>query len=180
MRRRKEKTPGEKRRILFFTLLAIAGFLFMIAMEDHFPKFLVFNHTRSLQTGWYLMLPAENLQDGDIVGFELSRQPRELAVSRGWMKEGELTLKRIGALEGGSYEIKENGQFYVNGKYKGQVRETDPGGRRMPHVRPGVYLVPKGSFLPLGDNPASFDGRYYGPEPISEIRFKAALLLPLP
>ena len=51
-------------------------------------------------------------------------------------------------------------------------------GRKMPSLSHGGHVVDKDSFLPVGDNPKSFDGRYYGTVPLSCVEYKAVMILP--
>ena len=77
------------------------------------------------------------------------------------MKEETFFLKEIGGVAGDSYYISKDLNFYINGKYIGKVSATDKENRPMP-FNPGLNIIPEDSFLPIGTNPKSFDGRYTG------------------
>ena len=124
------------------------------------------------------MIPAGNPADGDIVGFDAPEDVASLAVERGWAKSSDVMLKRIGAMSGECYELDAERGFYVGGRYLGQALAQDGYGRALPQLSDGQYIVEDGRFLPVAENPLSFDGRYYGTVPLNSIRFKAIKLNP--
>ena len=178
MRAREKKTRKEKIRILIATLAAISGCFLLWHAPIPWPQVLVYNRTPSLQTGWYLMLPAGEVKDGDIVGFAPPEDMKELATERGGLNPSAVLLKKVGAMPGEVYEIDAQQGFYANGKYIGQVHETDGEGRTLPNVGQGMHVVEPGRFLPVTEHPFSFDGRYYGTLDLSVIRFRAIRLDP--
>ena len=168
---RKRIVPGVC-SVVVLMLLALTG------MEGRLPQVLVYNGTASVEVGWYLLLPSEDIDEGDMVVFSLPENMEALAVGRGWLPEGARLLKRVGAVEGGVYGVNGAHQFYVNDKYLGQASTEDGLGRSMPDMARGGHLVEAGCFLPVGENPKSFDGRYYGTVPLDRIEHKAMLVLP--
>ena len=68
-------------------------------------------------------------------------------------------------------------QILVNRVRVAGRREVDAAGRDLPQ-RSGCSMLTDQVFL-LGDNPASFDGRYFGPVPHANIIGRARLLWPL-
>ena len=76
------------------------------------------------------------------------------------------------------YGVNGSHQFYVNEKYLGQASTVDGLGRSMPDKANGGHIVEEGAFLPVGDNPKSFDGRYYGTVLLEKVEHKAVLVLP--
>jgi len=169
-----ENVYKKKRCILasfFFGLILIltfGGFSFK-------PSFVLFyfNTTASLPRGFYLILPSrEPFEIGDYVVYEPTPETKALALSRHWLQDDELLLKKIGAMPYNKYVVDPHTlQFYANGKYIGQVFLSDRMNLPMPVLR-GEYEVPDGEFLPVGDNPRSFDGRYTGTVPIKNIKSK--------
>ena len=141
----------------------------LLAYVPRFPaeyRPFFYNSTDSLPRGLYVRVPMRELRDGDYVIFKPTEAITSVAVPRGWMKEGTMFLKKVGAMPGESYEIDgRTGQFFVRGEYVGQIYEEDREGRSMPKLR-GSFVVPEGEFLPIGTNPRSFDGRYTGTVPL--------------
>lgn len=137
------------------------------------PKIFIWNDTYSVPKGLYMIVPLGELSCGDYVVFSGTDDVRNLAIERGWIDEEEMFLKRVGALPGDSYKVDPvTKMFYVNRIYKGMVRNKDSDGRELPHRVKGVQVVPQDTFLPVGESSKSFDGRYYGTQPISTIRLK--------
>lgn len=166
---------------LVLFLAAVVLLLGSVYRSRHFlPEdlwLLCWNDSGSVPRGIYLRLPLGTLSDGDYVVFEPKELALRFSVARGWSKPGQLFLKQIGALSGESYSINPDTlQFYANGRYIGQTALRDSENRPLPVLR-GTYLVPDGEFLPIGENPRSFDGRYTGTVPVSHIRAKAIPLL---
>ena len=168
---RKRKVPG---LCLGVVLLLLA----LIGLEGRLPQVLVYNGTASVEVGWYLLLPPKDIAEGDLVIFSLPEDMQELAVKRGWLPGGIRLLKQVGATEGSVYGVNAAHQFYVNEKYLGQASTEDGLGRKMPDRARGFHVVEAGSFLPVGVNPKSFDGRYYGTVSLDRVEHKALLVLP--
>ena len=157
--------------LLFYTVLFCSWYGYIKV------PFLVYNKTPSVPMGWYIMLPASDISDGDIVGFTLPKKYEDMVRDREWTtasdNEDLILLKIVGCTEGESFEIKNDNSFWIKGKYIGQVIERDGQGRELPKLNSGTYYIPAGCFLPYTENPMSFDGRYYGPIELEKIRFKA-------
>lgn len=148
-----------------------------IAIKSPFILF-YFNTTASLPRGFYLKLPtSQSVKDGDYVVYEATPPVKELALSRHWLQDDELLLKKIGAMPHEKYKIDPATlQFFANGNYVGQVYLLDRSDLPMPVIR-GEYEVPEDEFLPIADHPRSFDGRYTGPVPFKNIKAKVIPLL---
>jgi conjugative transfer signal peptidase TraF len=161
-----------------FCILGVISFLLVLYgyVSIPLPRVLIYNHTESIPIGWYLILPTHNYEVGDIVAFSAPKEAQKMALARKWIREDDVMLKKIGALEGTKYVIDKNLQFYVDGNYIGPVYQADGEGRPMPVIR-GEHIVKTGTFLPVTKNPSSFDGRYYGAVPLSEIEFKVVPIL---
>ena len=150
----------------------------LIGMEDRLPQCFVYNSTGSAPVGWYMLLPPNDITRGDMVVFNLPEEMQILAEERGWLSRNTKLLKRVGATAGEIYGVNQSQQFYVCGVYCGQASSVDGKGLRMPRLSHGGRVVEKDSFLPVGDNPKSFDGRYYGTVPLSYVEHKAVMVLP--
>ena len=169
---------NRKRIVPGLCLGAVLLLLALIGLEGKLPQVLVYNGTASVDVGWYLLIPPKDIAEGDMVIFTLPDDTQELAEERGWLPEGTRLLKQVGATEGGVYGVNVAHQFYVNEKYLGQASTEDGLGRNMPYRAIGVHVVEAGSFLPVGANPKSFDGRYYGTVSLDRVEHKAVLVLP--
>ncbi len=111
---------------------------------------------------------------GDLVCFIPPDDVRRFGVAHGIFRENDYLMKVVGALPGDSFSIKNSvrREFWVNGKYIGDVvRKNLPAAPFMEHPY-GDFTVEDGMFLPIAPNPFSFDGRYYGTVPLSSIVFR--------
>ena len=152
--------------------------MLLIRVESRLPQVFVYNATASVPVGWYLLLPPQNVARDDMVVFTVPEDMQALAVERGWLPKGTKMLKRVGGLAGDMYGVNRSRQFYVNDVYIGQASLVDGKGQEMPDRSCGSHMVEDNCFLPVGDNPHSFDGRYYGTVPLECINNKAVLILP--
>lgn len=160
---------------IFFGLLMVFTYGPFVIKAPFTPFY--FNETASLPIGFYLKLPSRDFKDGDYVVYEPTMDTKKLALSRNWIREDEMFLKKIGAMPYETYSIDSDTlQFFANEKYIGQVSLVDHENFPMPELR-GEYVVPENEFFPIGDNPRSFDGRYTGTVPIKNIRSKVIPVL---
>lgn len=148
-------------------------FLLLLYGKIPVPQIFIYNHTESIPKGWYLLVPSRDYEVGDIVGYDVPEEIRSLALRRGWLGANDIMMKRIGALEGDSYEITLAKEFWVCDQYIGKVFTKDRHDQSMPSISSGKYQVKRNEFLPVTSHPYSFDGRYYGSLPLDHIRFKA-------
>lgn len=168
-----------------FLLLSMLAFrLAQVKPMPEAERILFWNCTESLPAGFYVRIPASvllwrepagSLRDGDYVVYQPEPETAAFGAARGWMQEDTLFLKRVGAVDGECWSVTGDLRFLVNGEYLGPVFLEDREGRPMPHL-PGCHTVPTGMFLPVGDAPRSFDGRYTGPVATANIR---AIVFPL-
>lgn len=137
-----------------------------------------YNLTASIPEGWYLPLPARPLEHGEIV---LSCPPPwvyHLGNSRGYLPRingicpnGNIPFFKFVAGLPGDRLTFVNGEIAVNGcvLHNSQIETRDPSGRPLPHrLHPGI--IPWGKVLLIGDVRRSFDGRYFGLIPMTDIQ----------
>lgn len=70
-------------------------------------------------------------------------------------------LKRVGCDEGDVLVVDSDNRFFCNDVAIGVARTKFETAKNVPVFR-WSGKVPSGYFLPIGDNPHSFDGRYFG------------------
>lgn len=141
-------------------------------MFEIMPKIIYVNVTSSLPQGIYVRVPREEIKKGDYIVYEPSEEVKEMIIKNGWGDGKHDFLKKVGAVSGEKYTIdSETLAFEIDGKYVGQVYEKDNAGNELPKMR-GKFEVPKGCVLPVATSARSFDGRYSGTIPESEIKAK--------
>ncbi len=157
------------------TLLATLGASSLIAFTAIAPQppKLVWNASESVPIGLYAISPAGELKVTDLV---LARAPEPLAsflADGGYLPRGVPLLKRVAALPG-QRVCREDLTLTVDGSPQAEARERDRLGRQLPEWS-GCRVIADGEvFLLNWDNPASLDGRYFGPIPASSIVGRAA------
>lgn len=148
--------------------LCIAGYITL-------PHLVIYNYTASLPVGWYWLEPAASLRHGDIILCDADEDTMQLAVERQWINPNTHFLKCIYGLPGDVYEIRAH-RYIVNGEDKGEIKQYDSAGRKLPLQPDGKYIVPEGYILTGTSEENSFDSRYYGPIPIKNVYNKAHYL----
>ena len=152
------------------TLLATLGASSLIAFTAIAPQppKLVWNASESVPIGLYAISPAAELSVNDLV---LARPPEPLASflsDGGYLPRGVPLLKRVAALPG-QRVCRDGLSVSVDGVHHADARERDRFGRELPFWS-GCRVIADGEvFLLNWDNPASLDGRYFGPVPAASV-----------
>lgn len=167
-----------KNRIYIISLLLFLLALFYIChissnnSRGQAGSLFYINTSPSIPRGIYLRVPMLALQRQDYVVYRPTEECISTAMSRGWINNQDtLFIKHIGGLSGDVYEVDKTYGFYILHQYYGHISEYDACGQSIP-CKYGSYIVPDSMFLPAGDSPKSFDGRYTGPVPRDNIQAK--------
>jgi conjugative transfer signal peptidase TraF len=131
------------------------------------PRF-VWNASESVPIGLYSVEPVDQLAVTNLV---VAAPPQPLAAflaERGYLPLGVPLIKRILALSGQSV-CRSEFAVSIDGIEMGVALTHDRRGRALP-VWQGCRAIAQGEvFLMNWDEPASLDGRYFGPIPLSAI-----------
>ena len=85
-------------------------------------------------------------------------------------------IKRVVAVEGETIEVHDR-QIFVNGAPRDDPHATWANQRMGPNDRYGPYTVPPGYVFVMGDNrDQSYDSRFWGPVPMSDIKGQALII----
>lgn len=160
--------------IRLLRLLALAGALVVIAesagalirLSGHV---LYVNDSPSMPRGLYWIrlgeLPTEH---GEVVVFRPAPAFAHFIYGRGWLPRGMPLIKPVGGLPGDIYCIID-ARFVVDGEDAGPIFARDTQGLPVPQIA-GCHRVARGTFLPVSSFiPRSFDGRYMGTVPVSNV-----------
>lgn len=135
---------------------------------------LVWNASASAPVGLYAVSPGAAVDPGDMVIARIPEPFRLLAAERRYLPMNVPLVKRVKAIAGD--EICALGQeIFVNGRWTAERRVADGQGRPMPEWS-GCIRLRGGQLFLLMDNPASFDGRYFGATEGRDVIGKARLL----
>lgn len=154
---------SSRRRLLLAGVLGIAliGVGGWIDLSIQPTPRLVWNASASAPVGLWRIHPGVRLRTGDMVLAHTPASVRDLAAARRYVPANVPLVKRIAARDGD--EVCAIGaMMFVNGRPVGKRLARDS------HSRPlswwtGCEALRDGRLLLLMDNPASFDGRYFGP-----------------
>jgi len=131
------------------------------------PRF-VWNASESVPIGLYHVRPAGKLIVTDLVVAVPPKPLADLLAEAGYLPRGVPLIKRILALAGQTV-CRSGPHISIDGTEMGAARERDRRGRALP-IWQGCRVVAVGEvFLMNWDEPASLDGRYFGPIPVSSV-----------
>lgn len=140
------------------------------------PQLLI-NATPSAPRGIYRIIPhaPQDYRRGMYVVFAVPPDMRQLVYGRHWLKTGVPLLKPLQGLDGDRICIDDR-LVTVSGRPLGPVFDHDRTGQPLPKLR-GCFTVPRGAFFAAsGTVDQSFDGRYFGPQPLSALQGEAVPL----
>ena len=127
---------------------------------------LIYNHTPSVPTGWYVR-SADAIAAGAFVTVRAQDAAPHYAAARNFTDAGDRFIKRIAAIDGDS--VCADGEVIrINDRTVAHRAAYDSQGRALPHWSGCRTLTANEVFL-MGDTPDSFDSRYFGPMRAADI-----------
>ena len=158
------RAERSSRRRLRYRAAAITALTLAIGATIVLPPrpLLVWNASASAPIGLYAVAPRHPLVAGDMVIVRLAEPVRGLAARRHYLPANVPLVKRIAGVPRDTV-CAYGPTISVNGKPMAQRMPRDRTGRPMPWWTGCVTLRDDALFLMMADNPASFDGRYFGP-----------------
>ena len=156
-------------------LVIVAGLL--VAAETGAGRpWLVYNASASAPIGFYLrsVRPAAI---GDFTLVRADSQPGIEAAGRGLVPSGTPLVKRLAAGPGDRV-CRSGARVTINGRRVAAALDHDRAGRPLP-AWSGCVRLRAGEVFLLQDHPRSFDGRYLGPTPVSDVAGRLVQLGPL-
>jgi conjugative transfer signal peptidase TraF len=107
-----------------------------------------------------------DLKRGDVIAMAMHAPAKDYLVEELGYPEGTMLIKRVAGLSG-DVMCRHNERVTINATTVYAAR-LDSRGNPLPYWQGCIALSPNEVFL-LGDNPASFDSRYFGPVTASQI-----------
>lgn len=135
---------------------------------------LVWNASASAPIGLYYVHPGRIPKPGEMVVAWPSASMRTLAATRRYLPRDVPLVKRVAAASGDTV-CAAGDAIVVNGRKVAERRQADGQGRPMPWWS-GCVTLRRGAIFLLTDDPASFDGRYFGPTHPKDVLGMATLL----
>ncbi|TPG37977.1 S26 family signal peptidase [Sphingomonas koreensis] len=121
---------------------------------------LLWNATASAPIGLYHVSPGASAAPGEMVVARVPQGYRRMVAARRYLPANVPLVKRVVAAAGDEICARK-GRIFVDGRPAAFRRPVDGRGRAMPGWVGCIRLRGAQLFL-LSDNPASFDGRYFG------------------
>lgn len=121
----------------------------------------VYNASASAPIGWYRLLPAFPMHDGDLVLVPVPEPFDTLAADRGYLPRSVPLVKRVASA--GAAVCASGNAVTIDGKPAVDRLPADREGRALPAWSGCCHLAAEEIFLLMPDVPDPFDGRYFGP-----------------
>lgn len=152
-------------RVLLATALGTLGVI--AAGQDARPA-IVWNATASAPRGFYRVVAADRISVGDLVLIRPDPARARLFADRGYLPIGVPLLKRVAAVAGQKV-CKVAGRVSIDGVHRADALARDGQGRPLVAWSGCRRLATGEIFVLVPDVPASLDGRYFGPTPLSAV-----------
>lgn len=165
---RQRRLDHRRRTRRWATFLApLVGALALSIALPPAPR-LLWNASASAPIGLYIVRPGKVLHRGDTVIARVPEGVRTLAASRRYMPVNVPLVKHVGGVAGDTICASGTG-VAIDGKPVAVRRLLDGARRPMPWWTGCRRVLADQIFLLSPDAPASFDGRYFGVSPTSDI-----------
>ena len=162
-------------RIAAFYATVLGAGLVVASAADLWPLRLVYNASASVPLGFYAVGDTGELTAGDLVIARPPLRAQRILVERRYLGVGVPLVKQLGAIQG-STVCRNADRITIDGKPAAVARDADSLGRPLPRWD-GCWRLGGGEvFLLNARVPGSFDGRYFGPSPVSDIIGRATPL----
>ncbi|WP_031555989.1 S26 family signal peptidase [Parvularcula oceani] len=163
------------RRFIAAAAVSSVAAIAVAASIDTAPR-LVYNGSRSVPVGWYVVSQKVRYEHGDLVLADPPPAFARLTERRGYLPPDVPLIKRIAALEGDKVCASDNTlDIQLRDGETTTVRSLsmDQSGWVMPRWQGCRTLSAGEVLLLLSDTDRSLDGRYFGPVSLTSIRGEA-------
>ena len=148
------------RRTLLLSGMALALIGASAAVRS--DPFLLWNPSPSVPVGFYILTPIDTLEVGALVAVRPPGALETWLVDHRYVGRDTPLLKRIAALPGAEV-CREGSTIHIDGEAVAEAHERDRLDRPLP-VWTGCRVLAEGQIFFLNARePASLDGRYFGP-----------------
>lgn len=155
------------RRAIFASALVSVGLVVAPVLTGHGPRF-IWNASASVPIGLYAVEPAGPIEVADLVAVQPPDALAELLEARRYLPRGVPLIKRVLALHG-TRVCRHGTAITAYDHLYGHARERDRMGRDLPSWQGCRVIAKRDVFLMNWDAADSFDGRYFGPLPLSAV-----------
>jgi conjugative transfer signal peptidase TraF len=159
------------RTAITLTMLASCALVAEPAWRDSGPAF-VWNASPSAPIGLYRLAPVSHIEGPDLVVVAPPEPLASFLAERGYLPRGVPLIKRVLAVAG-DHVCRHGPTIIAFDHPYGAARERDSLGRPLPSWQGCRTLAEGEVFLMNWDAADSFDGRYFGPLPVTAIVARA-------
>lgn len=118
---------------------------------------------------FFLTHATNSIKNGDYLVFGLSDTN---FIRKGLHPENDHLVKQVGCCHGDTLSTDNESNYFCGPKLLGTALKTDSTGRPLPHFDYSGP-VPENSYFMVGENPRSFDSKYFGFIHAKDILYKA-------
>lgn len=158
------------------SVTALAGFaIILLSYTFLFQGFnlLIWNKTASAPKGLYAW-KSSMIERGDWAILKGTSASAEWIAGHGYVGQGWPIIKRVVAREGDKI-CRDHLLITVNGMSVATALESDFYGEQLPSWS-GCQVLKADQYFLMNDHPHSLDGRYFGPESVSDLSGSARLI----
>lgn len=131
---------------------------------------IVINVTESMPLGLYRREPfTQPVHKGQLVYVRVPAHVQTLLYTRRYIPKGAQLVKRVLALPGDHWCATPDQGFWINEQLRGPVAVRDQRGELLPLWSQQCHELAPGFVLVGSDAPRSFDSRYFGPVPVTNL-----------
>lgn len=162
----------KNRKIIYFILF----FLIMLTVLKilFYDIKLFLNITPSIKMGLYFTKEYKQdieLKKGDFVIFSV---PEKATKNREYYQD---FIKEIVATEEDEVIVKNN-EIFINNTFKGKILEKDSYGNEIKTLNEGKIPIANDEIFVMGENPKSYDSRYWGSIKRSDVKYYGRFYIP--
>jgi type IV secretory pathway protease TraF len=158
--------PRMQWRHLALLAIAVIAVLAGAAISMHGRPLIIYNPSQSAPQGFYVRRDGPP-QVGDFVTIAAVNAAANYAAARGFTDRTDRFIKRVAATTGQTV-CADGARISIDGRSAATRAEYDSSGRALP-TWSGCRTLSEDEVFLLGDTDDSFDGRYWGPTPLSHI-----------
>lgn len=166
----KKKLITSKFSTIIFILLITIGILKFFNQDVK----IFFNITSSIRPGLYIMREYNKklpLKKGTFIIFSV---PEKAVKNRKYYQN---FIKEIVGVYGDSIEVIDN-KIYINQEFKGDIFEKDSYGNSIRTLKEGKQEIKENEYFVMGENPKSYDSRYWGAIKQQDILYFGTFYIP--
>lgn len=160
---------------LFFALILIFIIAIFVFVLKKLSYGISYQKSASMPKGIYLMLPAKEINRGDLVIFYPPKKAADFAHKNHWLPDSNILLKQVFGIPN-DFVCNYHQVIEINGKILGKVYDFYAPGKKMPHRQFCAKLKDEQYLLLSTYIDRSYDGRYFGPVLRQQIIAKAKLI----